>query len=158
MNNMNKKNIFTFFLIIIILLYPLTVHASLKDNVIDILPNGGYITEEVNVYENSISHLSTNHTKSGDKILRYKDSSGKTLWYIKVIGTFSYNGKKSTCTKSNISTVTHTPLWTFSNKSHSKTSNKAIANATAKQYSNYVCIKSISKKVVLQCSETGKLS
>ena len=48
--------------------------------------------------------------------------------------------------------------YSITNKSASKSLNKATASATGKKYINGICIQTVPKKVTLTCSSKGILS
>ncbi len=70
----------------------------------------------------------------------------------------TYNGNSATCINSDIETTCPSPVWKITNKSASKSLNKATASATGKKYINGICIQTVPKKVTLTCSSKGILS
>lgn len=104
-----------------------------------------------------ITLLSTN-TATKSKIAKYYNSSGKAAWYVKVTGTFSYNGKTSKCTKSSVTAGVYLTSWKISSKSSSKSGNTATAKATAKRPLSGSSTETITRTVKLSCSPSGKFS
>lgn len=119
--------------------------------------NEYYFDEQIEVIEENIFMLAT-QSKKAKKTLSYKNSSGKVLWSVSVIGTFSYNGSSSKCTKSDVSLVINDTNWKESSKSGSLSGNKATAKAVVKCVSLGATISTISKTVTLSCSPKGELS
>lgn len=97
--------------------------------------------------------MSTAKTRTGSKKTSYKNKSGDVLWYVKVTGKFTYNGSTSKCTSASASAVSNSSSWKIIDKSSSRSGNKAIGKATAKEQST-----SLTRTVTLSCSKTGKLS
>lgn len=142
----------------LMLLCSLSVYAS-QEETIEYLSDGGYvvITIEDAYINNPIMHLSsTTTTKS--KTYTYYNSSNAKQWYVKVTGNFTYGNGTSKCNTSTVSAGAYTSAWKISNKSASKTGNKAIATATAKHYYNGKVTNTINETVTLTCSSTGKFS
>ena len=107
---------------------------------------------------NIITLASTTKSKTGSKTIYCKDADGKVLWYVKVTGTFSYDGSTSTCTSVSMTTSTNAAGWNIVNKKCSKSGNRATASATGQKSHNGTVTNSITKSVTLSCSKTGTLS
>lgn len=97
------------------------------------------------------------NVKTGKKNMIYKNESGEVLWTVTVIGTFTYNGKTSRCTSSNVSAISKKSDWKITSKSHSKYDNKATAKATAQKYFLGFSISTVNKTVTLSCDKQGNL-
>jgi hypothetical protein len=97
-------------------------------------------------------------TTTGSKKTTYYNSSGASLWYVKVTGTFTYNGSSATCTSSTVSAASQVSAWVISSTSSSRSGNQATASATAKCYNGSVLLQTVSKTVILTCSKSGTLS
>lgn len=119
------------------------------------LENGDYI--EIELIQDNDGFLKSSHTKSGSKKISYKNDN-TILWTISVKGRFTYNDNSATCINSDIETTCPSPVWKITNKSASKSLNKATASATGKKYINGICIQTVPKKVTLTCSSKGILS
>lgn len=118
-------------------------------------------TIEVNDYkitQNRLVSASSTKTKTASKTVEYQNGEGTTLWYVKVTGTFIYNGSTSSCSKSSVSAASYNSSWTISNKSSYKSGNTAYASATGIKKFMSVTIQTITRNVSLSCSKNGTLS
>lgn len=112
-----------------------------------------------NLCSNNLAIIaSSEKTQTKSKITSYKNSEGKVMWYVKVTGTFTYNGTSSRCTNSSITAASNNKLWKVTNKSASKSGNKASATATGTHYQNGIAIQKLVKTVTLTCSPSGRFS
>lgn len=128
-----------------------------KTTIIQIFDDGSYI--ESTLQENSGPYFrSITQKKSGRKTNTYKSSSGKIIWSVTVKGSFTFNGRTSSCTSSSVSTSCPGAGWKISSSSANKSGATAGASATAKKYIDGKCINTISRTVRLTCSKSGKLS
>ena len=171
-----KKIIFSIFMISILLItqsvtvfgFSVSPHTSrqidsvkteyLGDNlycitVIESLPNND---ENVFPETETSSTLATTITKSKTDYI--KNSSGKTLWYVRVTGTFTYGNGSSKCISATPSADSLNSLWEVSNLSSSKSGNQARAQATGKHYVDGVVTDQLTRSVTLTCSSTGVFS
>ena len=117
--------------------------------------------EDVTYFETILEEIPStarSTTKSGSKTVNYKNGKGKLLWSVTVHGKFTYNGKKSSCTKATVSTTCPSKTWKIASSSAKKNGADAIGTATAKQYVDGVFSQSKTKTVTLHCSASGKLS
>ncbi len=158
-----KKNLI-YLLITIIFFSTTTAFATEKYNNIlsteyEYLEDGSYfvVTSE-EIVDSDISILSTVNTKKGSKTYTYYNNEGKKLWYVEVIGTFSYGNNSSKCTNSTVIAKSNDSAWKIYSKSASKSKNIATATVTAKRYIGAVLLNTINKSISLTCSPTGKLS
>ena len=149
--------LFTTILLTCFFCFPAYANSSSSKIVIETFDDGSYI-ESITEELPCISTLSTTSKKKGQKTYLYKNNSGKTLWSVTVIGTFTYNGTSAKCTSSSVSTTCPNTNWKISSKSASKSGATASATASAKQYQNHLYLKTITKTVKLTCSKTGKFS
>lgn len=121
------------------------------------LEDGSYIVTIITENNNSdISLLST--TKTGSKKSVYYNSDNEAMWSITVTGTFTYGDGTSKCTSSSVTTESYNSTWKISDKSATKSGNKASASCTAKQYIGILVGKTVNKTITLTCSSTGTLS
>ena len=123
--------------------------------------NGGTTTEYTFYDDGSymvtrITGSSSTTTKS--KISSYYSNNNVELWYVKVTGTFTYNGTSSKCTDSRVTAASYSSAWKISNKSASKSGSSATAKATANFYVGSRIEKTINKSVTLTCSAKGTFS
>ena len=100
----------------------------------------------------------TTYTKTASKVIAYKNSSGTTLWELKMTGTFKYNGTSCTCTKGTASTTDYSPNWKSSVTSCYPSGNNMNANATGKRYSSGTVVETVSRGGTLSCSKYGVIS
>lgn len=151
------------FIIIFVGLFSTPTCASAKEMdsssevIVEYFPNGDYITSTITTQDLDASTFATTSTRKGTKNYNYK-SGGTVLWTVSVSATFTYNGSTSKCTKSTVSAVSKSSLWTIAKKSASKSGNSATATATAERYAAFVKVESITRSVTLKCSATGVLS
>jgi hypothetical protein len=124
------------------------------------LSDGSYnvitVKESVSVSDNILKAAAL--TKSGSKTTSYYNSSGTLLWYVKVTGTFTYNGSTSSCTNATVLASAPDSAWVISSKSSNKSGNQATASATAKRYNGSILLQTVTKTVTLTCSKSGALS
>lgn len=123
---------------------------------VEYLEDGSYYETVITVDANENGDsgiMSTAKTRTGSKKTSYKNKSGAVLWYVKVTGKFTYNGSTSKCTSASATAASNSSSWKIIDKSSSKSGNKAIGKATAKEQST-----SLTRTVTLSCSKTGKLS
>ena len=113
------------------------------------------ITAESNGY---MAILNSKKTVTKTKTSYYKNSSGTTLWYVKVTGTFTYGNGSSKCTSSAVTAASKSGAWKITSKSASKSGNKATAKATAKRYYDGSVVETKYKTVTLTCSPSGNFS
>jgi hypothetical protein len=158
-----KRKLFTMILtclFILVMGMPVFASDSTTTTTIEYLPNGDYIETTIEEASSGASFalLTASSTKSGSKTISYANSAGVTQWYVKVTGSFTYNGSTSSCTSSSVTAASQSSVWTISNKSASKSGATATASCTAKLYSASLVIQTINKTVNLTCSKTGTLS
>lgn len=119
--------------------------------------DGSYMVTRITEEPTTIAtHASSTTTKS--KISSYYSNNNVELWYVKVTGTFTYNGTTSKCTDSRITAASYSSAWKISNKSASKSGPSATAKATANFYNGSRIDKTINKSVTLTCSAKGTFS
>lgn len=153
-----KKILSIFFATLVLCsIFAISAHAEGLENVtIEYLDNGDYIItyfDDENIYPDDGSKTTVTKTKTS----KYKNSAGETMWYIKVQGTFTYNGGSCTCTKAAHQAGAPGSTWSIVSASHSKSGNHATATATARHtsptgYNDYT------RSVTLTCSPTGVFS
>jgi hypothetical protein len=125
------------------------------------LNDGSRIVTEISVEPSRVLTLATasaTSTKTGSKTVSYENSSGTLLWYVKVTGTFSYDGSTSSCTSSTVTASAPDSNWVIAGQSASKSGSQATGTATAKLYKGSTVVQTVSKTVILSCSKTGALS
>lgn len=152
------KKVFIFVLTAILVLAMQPVYASDAVTTVEYLDDGSrYVTVIEDVPTDTLQTLSTT-TTTKSKTAYYESASGERLWYVRVTGTFTYGNGTSKCTASTPSAEAIGSTWKVSNISGSKSSNKASATATGKQYYAGKVIDSKTKTVTLTCSPMGVFS
>ena len=146
-----QYSISIFLTILILLINLIPTHAA-NEMEYHYFSDGSYIVTVMESIDDNINLLSTTVTKS--KKATYYNKDGVAKWYVKVTGTFTYGNGTFKCTNSTVTAASQSTTWKISSKS----GNKAIATATAKQYQNNSIIQTITKSVTLTCSSTGKFS
>lgn len=125
---------------------------------IEYLPDGSYYVTIIEDAPSSDIQTRATKTVTKTKTTYYKNTSGKTLWWVKVTGTFTYGNGTSKCTSAKASAASENSSWKVSNISSSRSGNTASATATGKQYLDGKVAKTLTKKVTLKCSSTGVFS
>ncbi|MDO4487427.1 MAG: hypothetical protein Q4C46_12715 [Bacillota bacterium] len=121
--------------------------------------DGSYFETVITTESNSgMTILSSKNTVTKTKTSYYKNSSGTTLWYVKVTGTFTYGNESAKCTSSSVTAESKSGAWKITSKSASKSGNKATAKATAKRYYDGSVVETKYKTVTLTCSPSGNFS
>lgn len=155
-----KKFMLLLLTISLVFYQPTTASAAVSTNttIVKVFEDGSYMETVIEKTTTSLSARSTTSTVSGKKTNTYRNSEGSALWTLTVTGTFTYNGSSATCTKSTVSATSYNSNWRISSSSASKLGATAKATATAKKYSNRICIKSMTQSISLTCSKNGTLS
>lgn len=87
-----------------------------------------------------------------------KVMNGSTLlWTVTVIGTFTYDGFHSSCTKAEVSTTCPASAWKIASSSATKSGSSATARATGQRYNNGVVVQTLTEAVSLVCGSDGTL-
>lgn len=105
--------------------------------------------------KNDIQPFSSNQTKTATKRYTARSNSGKIVGIYTLTGTFSYNGKTSSCTKASCSASIKNNNWTFTSKTASKSGNKATGSFSIKHSSNN---QTISQTLNITCNKNGTIS
>lgn len=133
---------------------PISAAEAIKtETTIQYLDNGDYIETVITYYETNARVA----TKSGSKTTNYKNSNGEIMWYVKVNGTFNYNGTTSSCTSVSRNTAALGSSWSIKSSSCSKSGNCASATATA-THKGVFTSNDYTETVNLYCSPYGILS
>lgn len=122
------------------------------------LGNGYYTITVIDDISSSVCLLASDSTVTKSKTTYFKNSNNETLWYVRVTGTFTYNGTTSKCTASTPSAKSYDSAWKISDVSGSKTGNTAKASAVGTLYQLGAVIQTVPKTVTLTCSPAGKFS
>jgi hypothetical protein len=149
------------FLLGFVLIMSMPIFAFADDTTaadIEYLDDGSYFVTTIEEYNPGPSLFAAASTKSGYKQTTYYSSSGASLWYVRVTGTFSYTGSSSYCTNSAVTAASQSSYWTVSDKYASYSGNTATASATGRCYDGSVVIQTITRTASLSCSANGTLS
>jgi hypothetical protein len=135
-----------------------TSNPSIVSEATTYMSDGSYYVTTINESTTGNMIQAASSTKTGTKRTTYYNSSGASLWYVEVTGTFTYNGSTSSCTSATVSAASQASNWVISSTSASKSGNQAKGSATAKFYNGSIVIQTVSKTVILTCSKTGTLT
>ncbi|MCI8308053.1 MAG: hypothetical protein HFH14_08410 [Lachnospiraceae bacterium] len=116
------------------------------------------IIEEPSTKRPGIQPYTTTVEMTRSKISRYYNGDNKVMWYIKVTGTFTYNGTTSKCLKSSVTAESYNSTWKVSQLSAARSGATALASCKAKQYMANLLIASMDGFVTLTCDRNGNLS
>lgn len=153
------KKFSSIFLAIVLFFSALPAYGAEADSVtVEYLENGYYIVTVIeDIPSNTIQPMSMK-TETKSKTAYVKNDAGKTLWYVRVTGTFTYGNGTARCTSAIPSAASQDSAWKVSDITGGKFAATAYASATGKQYLDGSVINSISKTVSLTCSPTGVFS
>lgn len=137
-----------------------TTSAVTLNSQIERFDDGSYaIIVATSIHNNpAFNNYSSQSTKTGTKTYSHYNSSGQKMWYIKVIGTFTYGNGTYTCTKSDIETKSYSSYWSLSGASSARSGATAYAGVTAKRYYNGTLTNTIQKTISLTCNPDGSFS
>lgn len=153
-----KKLFALFTACFLILAVPLPVYAQQPEIIsTEIIPQADGGVLEITLTQDPVSARAA-QTKSGTKTVSKKNASGQVVWSASLKGTFTYDGKKATCTASSVSVSIKNSTWKLSSKSAGKTGNKATGKVVMKQYYQNSVIDSVTQSITLSCSPSGALS
>lgn len=103
-----------------------------------------------------ISTSKATYQKVGRKSANVMNGS-TLLWTVTVIGTFTYDGFHSSCTKAEVSTTCPASAWKIASSSATKSGSSATARATGQRYNNGVVVQTLTEAVSLVCGSDGTL-
>ena len=92
------------------------------------------------------------------KISRYYNAKGDVMWYVKVTGTFTYNGTTSKCLKSSVTAEALNSTWKVSQLSAARSGATAYASCKATHYMANLVTNTMDGFVSLTCDRNGNLS
>lgn len=159
-----KKIVFT----LLILMFSTQIILATEKNDVDIslnlISDGEYyltVIENVDLPKERLCGfpvLASQQTATKSKTTYYKNSSGETLWYVRVTGTFTYGNGFSKCISFTPSAESNNSAWKISNVNGNKIENTAKASATGKYIVRGKVVDTKQKSVYLTCSPTGVFS
>lgn len=129
----------------------------IQQNLQDVQALENYYIIETNIQIEDVLETRANTTKTASKTLKIKNKADKVIWQVKVTGTFSYNGKTSTCQKSNVTTKVYSSDWKILSQSSSKNKNTATATAKAGLYRNGILKDTLTKNVSITCDKNENM-
>lgn len=151
------KKIGALLIALTLLMFPnIVVEASsVTSNIAEIqyLDNGDYLETKITIEPSRLRAS----TRTGSKTTTYKNASGVAMWDVTVRGTFTYDGRSSSCQSVSGSATSYSKNWKVS-YSTSKSGNKATCTGTGKHYSGSSLVGSYTKNVTLSCDKNGILS
>lgn len=156
-----KKLILFLSLLLSISIFPTSyVHADSALETINI--DGEIYTIETTINDNYLNTLlpdlySSNKSVTKTGTLQVKNSSGNTVWSLKLTATFSYNGSTAKCISCNEKATSFSSNWKTKSSSSSKNNNKATASGVV-VHTKGNAQQSFTKSITLQCSKTGIVS
>lgn len=154
---MNKKTMLfflTLFFSFSLICSPLSVQASTPTYTFnrEYLSDGSY-------YEISMSVSKARSTVSNaSKTVTYKNSEGKSLWYLTVVADFYFNGNTSRCTTSSVKAGTYTNTYKIESKSSGRSGNSGWAKATVGSYISGHFVASTTRTIYIYCDKNGNIS
>jgi len=97
-------------------------------------------------------------TVSQTKYLRYYDSKGVLLWTAYLNASFTYNGKKATCTKAAVTCDISDSDWSLTEGYAEKSGNTAAGTVTFRQHKLGIPLKTITRTLTLTCDKDGRVT
>jgi hypothetical protein len=141
-------------LLLIAILPPMQVHAAESEKTIEVIyyEDGSYITIETYSLETRAAY-----SKTGQRVLTYRNSAGEELWEAVLRGSFTYDGSTSSCTSSSCTvTITNTSWYTIS-KVASKSGNTARVDLKMGRRLSGITIQEKVFVITLSCDANGNL-
>lgn len=156
-----KKFLVLFLTTILLLTLPFSVFGQTnigtttsENTYIEYFEDGSYIVTEI-ISTESVSRA-TGVIKTKNE--HYYNSGNEKEWTVTVTGTFNYDGKTASCTKSVVSYKIYNDKWKVTSSNASKSGAKAVGDFTVKRYLIGIPTKTVNKTVTLTCSKDGKFS
>lgn len=131
------------------------VQAS-ENTTIEYFDDGSYTV--ITITQAPIGRETTTTSTAGSKTATHYDANDKVTWTYTITAVFHYTGTSSECVSVSDSYSIKNDSWSMYSHSCSYSGNVATGNVTMKYKVLGVEIKTVSKKITLTCSATGKLS
>jgi hypothetical protein len=126
---------------------------------VEYLPDGSSFTTEIQEVTANGPQTRATVTKTGQKVLTYKDSNGKLLWTYTLIGEFSVNqGVSATCTRAGGKTTISSSDWSEAGNQVSRSGNKATGVVTMNRKVLGNVVETKKETVTLTCDKNGNFS
>ena len=97
--------------------------------------------------------LTYNVNKTG--ITKYYNDDGKLMWYLKVMGNFTYNGTTAKCNSADVEAKSYNSCWKLLHLSSSRSGATAYASCVSEFYMGSTRIRSFSNTISLTCHPDG---
>lgn len=161
-----KKNISFITILSIIFIFSTTTPANAFNTTttekhFEYLQNGDYFETSIETTHISNPVLSTLYTTTAtQKITKtktgtYKTSDDKSLWYVSITGTFTFNGSTSRCIKCSHNAGSYAKSWFIKSVSSTKNDNSATATVIAIHSGN--TNNTLKKQITISCSKNGNI-
>ncbi len=153
---MKRFSIFILAILITMGTFPFDVAAAKKDSdtsEIIMLADGDYIVVTL------IPAVSRATQVKGKEYVYYNNSADVAEWVMTLTGTFTYDGRTSSCTSSRCTvTIYDDSGWELVSKSATKSGNTAYAEATFAKKLLGVTISRPTYEITLTCDKDGNMS
>ncbi len=124
---------------------------------VEYLPDGSSLTTEVQEVVGPQTRATV--TKTGQKVLTYKDSNGKLLWKYTLTAEFSVNqGVSATCTRANGLPTVYASDWSTAGNQPSRSGNRATGTVTMQRKVLGNVVETKRETITLTCDKNGNLS
>lgn len=123
--------------------------------------NGCYtvtVIEDLDCSEVNSFQPMSQKTETKTKTKYFYNASDEVMWYVRVVGTFTYGDGTSKCISATPSAESKNSFWKVFDITGGKSGNQAYATATGKRYLNGIVVESKTETVTLTCSPTGVFS
>ena len=159
---MPKKIIITTLIVLITIMFAVNLKASLipkeiSQNYIIYEDDNFFIESTTTIYflNSPLSNdRSVSKNKSVQRTNTIKNKAGKTLASYTLSATFTYNGRTSSCTKTNYSTSTSNNAWYFSSATARKKDYIATGNFTLNKKKSTV---KHTSTITISCDKNGNI-
>ena len=117
-----------------------------------------FLTRVLNWIKRIIKLLTKQKNIKKIRYCYYYDANGTLLWDVHLSGEFVYNGKGSTCVKSEITYIIRDSDWKMISCSSTEDGNTAKGEFAIRQYKLGVPLKLIEKTLTITCDKDGNIT
>ena len=111
------------------------------------------------LYEGKIETLDcTRGGVTSQRSYYYQNSSGNVLWTATVIGTFTYNGRTSSCTSASCRTTIYDSAWSEESCDAHTSGSSAVGSVVMLRKWLFFTLESVPVTITLTCDKNGNLS
>lgn len=111
------------------------------------------------LYEGKVVTLErTRAGLTGQKPYYCRNSNGEVLWTATVVGTFTYNGRTSSCTNARCSTTIYGSSWSEESCTAHTSGTSAVGSVVMIRKWLFFTLESIPVTITLTCDQNGNLS